>query len=208
MKALVVSNGSVTDIDIESYFNDADIVICADGGARHLFNKNLIPNVIIGDLDSLEDSILKKFEDMGVKFQKYPVEKNKSDTELAIEFAIEKGAKDIILCGGTGTRLDHTIANVMMLYKLINQKVNVTIIDSHNEIFITTKQLKLKRQKGYFISIIPLVDSKVTLKGFKYETNNVNFNLGSTLGISNVIEGDEGIVVIEEGACLVIISKD
>ncbi|SDZ01767.1 thiamine pyrophosphokinase [Proteiniborus ethanoligenes] len=209
MKALVVSNGNITDIDIEAYFKDADIVICADGGARHLFNKNLIPNVIVGDLDSLDYTILKKFEDLGVRFQKYQASKDKSDTELAIEFAISEGAIDIILCGATGTRLDHTIANIMMLYKLlVNQKVNISIVDSHNEIFITKKQLRLKEKKGCFISIIPLVDSKVTLKGFKYETNNRRFTLGSTLGISNVIKDNEGIVIIEEGACLVIRSRD
>lgn len=208
MKALVVSNGDLKNIDIDNYFQSADIVICADGGAKHLFNKNLAPDIVVGDLDSLDLDIIKSFQSLGVELQKHPTHKDKSDTELAIEYAIEKGANDIVLLGATGTRLDHSMANIMMLYKLVNKNINVVIIDSHNEVFITKSQLRLNKKEGYFISIIPLIDSKITLKGFEYDTYCVNFNLGSTLGISNIIKDEEGIVKIEDGICLVIRSKD
>ncbi len=208
MKALIISNGELKNLDIADYSKDADIVICADGGARHLFNKGLTPDIIIGDLDSIDTDILKQFQELGVSLQKHPTHKDKSDTELAIEFAIEKGANDIVLLGATGNRIDHSMANIMLLYRLLNQNINVVIIDSHNEVFITKNVLRLNNKKGCFISIIPLTNSKITLKGFEYDTNNVDFNLGSTLGVSNVIVDKEGLVKVEKGACLVIRSKD
>lgn len=208
MKALIISNGDLNDIEITSYFQNADIVICADGGARHLFNENLVPDIIIGDLDSLDAEVLNRFQGVGVELQKHPTHKDKSDTELSIEYAIEKGANDIVLLGAIGSRLDHSMANIMMLYKLINQNINVTIIDSHNEVFITKDLLRLSNKEGHFVSIIPLIDSKVTLRGFEYDTNSVVFNIGSTLGISNVVKDEVGLVKVEEGICLVIRSKD
>ncbi len=208
MKALIISNGELKNIDITDYFRNADMVICADGGARHLFNKGLTPDIIIGDLDSLDTDILKHFRELGVKFQKHPTHKDKSDTELAIEYAIEKGASDIVLLGATGNRLDHSMANFMLLYRLLIKNINVVIIDSHNEVFITKNILRLNNEEGCFVSVIPLTDSKVTLKGFEYDTDSVEFNLGSTLGISNVIKDKEGLIEIESGICLVIRSRD
>lgn len=208
MKALIISNGELKNIDITDYFRNANMVICADGGARHLFNKGLTPDIIIGDLDSLDTDILKHFRELEVKFQKHPTHKDKSDTELAIEFAIEKGANDIVLLGATGNRLDHSMANIMLLYRLLNKNINVVIIDSHNEVFITKNILRLNNEESCFVSVIPLTDSKVTLKGFEYDTDSVEFNLGSTLGISNVIKDKEGLIEIESGICLVIRSRD
>ncbi|WIV10810.1 thiamine diphosphokinase [Proteiniborus sp. MB09-C3] len=208
MKALIISNGDLSDISLAKYFDDADIVICADGGARHLFNEDLVPDTIIGDLDSLDEEALNSFQKLGVNFEKYPTHKDKSDTELAIEFAIDKGATDITLLGATGSRMDHSLANILILYRLVNQNINAVIVDSHNEMFITKSLLKLDNKDGHFVSVIPLTDSKVTLKGFEYDTNSVEFNFGSTLGVSNIIKDEEGLIEIESGICLVIRSRD
>ncbi len=208
MKALIISNGDLAGINLSEYFYEADMVICADGGARHLYKQNLIPHIIIGDLDSLDIKILEAFHKLRVKFIKYPAHKNKSDTDLAIEFAIDKGATDITLLGVTGSRIDHSMANILILYRLANQNINATIVDSHNEVFITKDILKLKNKKGNFVSIIPLENSRVTLKGFEYDTHSVDFEFGSTLGISNVVKDKEGIIEIESGICLVIRARD
>lgn len=208
MKALIISNGETEGIDIKKYFNNSDIVICADGGAKHLIRENLIPNLIVGDLDSLGNEMLKKYELLGVEIKRFPTHKDKTDTELAIEYAIEKGANDILLIGATGSRLDHSLANVMLLYKLVKLNVNIRIVDQYNEIFISNSQLTLNKKEGYYVSIIPLVDSKITLNGFKFNTESVEFNVGSTLGISNVVKENKGTINIEEGICLIIRSKD
>jgi len=208
LKALIISNGDLKDIDILKYYNNVDVVICADGGARHLYNRNLKPDIIIGDLDSLDGRILESYKNLAVKFEKHPTRKNMTDTELSINYAINIGAREIVLLGATGNRLDHSIANVLILYRLAYENVNMTIIDSHNEIFVVKNILKLRKKEGYFISIIPLVDSKVTLKGFEYNTNSLEFKLGSTLGISNRIIDEEGLIQVDSGICLVIRSRE
>lgn len=208
MKALIISNGDLRDIDLAEYYYDTDMVICVDGGARHLYNENLMPDIIIGDLDSIDYKILKDFQMQGVQFIKHPIRKNKSDTELALDYAIESGANDIIFLGVTGSRLDHSMANIFMLYKLVNQNINASIIDSHNEVFITKDMLKIDNKPGHFVSIIPLTDSRITLKGFEYDTHSVDFSFGTTLGISNEVKEKEASVKVESGTCLVIRSRD
>lgn len=208
MKALIISNGNLSDIYLANYIENADIVICADGGAKHLYNENIVPDIIIGDLDSLDSKIIDSFLKMGVKFEKHPIHKDKTDTELAIDYAIGKGVNEIILLGVTGSRLDHTIANILVLYRLAKQNIKATIVDSHNEVFITKDILKLCNKDNHFISIIPLTGSKVTLKGFEYDTNSVDFEIGTSLGISNVIKDKEGEIEIDSGICLVIRARD
>lgn len=208
MRALIISNGNLSDINLTDYVNNADIVICADGGARHLYNYNIVPDIIIGDLDSLDIKIIDSFLKLGVKFERHPIHKDKTDTELAIDYAIDKGANEIILLGVTGSRLDHTIANISILYRLAKQNINAIIIDSHNEIFITKDVLKLCNKDNHFVSIIPLTDSKVTLKGFEYDINSVDFEIGTSLGISNIIKDKKGEIEIDSGICLVIRARD
>lgn len=208
MKALIVSNGDLKDIDLTEYYYDADMVICADGGARHLYSENLMPDIIIGDLDSINHNTLKDFQKQGVKFIRHPIKKNKSDTELALDYAIENGANDIVFLGVTGCRLDHSMANILILYRLANQNINASIIDSHNEVFITKNMLKIDNKPGHFVSIIPLTDSKITLKGFEYDTHSMDFRFGTTLGISNEVKDKVASIKVESGTCLVIRARD
>ena len=188
----------------------SDILICADGGAKHLYKAGLMPNVIVGDLDSIDKETLEYYNKLKVQFYKFPSEKDKTDTEIAIDYAIEKNVSEIILLGVTGTRLDHTIGNIMLLFRLLNQNIKARIVDEHNEIYITDGDLKLEKEDGVFVSIIPIYkDAKeVTLKGFKYETNKLEFKLGTTIGISNEIISEYGNINIKDGTCLVIKSRD
>lgn len=208
MKVLIVSNGDLKDIDLAEYYHDADMVICADGGARHLYNEDLMPDIIVGDLDSIDNKTFEDFQEQGVQFIKYPSHKDKTDTELAIEYAIDYGANDIVFLGVTGSRLDHSLANILILYRLANQNINASIIDSHNEVFITKDMFKIDNKPDHFVSVIPLTDSKVTLKGFKYDTHSVDFKLGTTLGVSNEVKDKEALIKVESGICLVIRSRD
>jgi len=208
MKVLIIANGDLKDIDVTEYYYSADKIICADGGARHLYNEGLMPDIIIGDLDSIDGKTLDEYQKQGVDFIKHPINKSKSDTDLALDYAIENGADEIVLLGATGSRLDHSLANILILYRLASLNINARIIDKHNEVFITKDTLKIDNKQDHFVSVIPLIDSKVTLKGFKYDTSSVEFKLGSTLGISNEVEDNEALIKVESGICLVIRSRD
>lgn len=211
MSALIIGSGSNIDIEkFESENLNIEYVICADGGLEKAESLNLIPNIIIGDLDSVNKTVLKKYLDMNIQLIKYPAEKNYTDMELAIEYAVEKQFNDIVLIGASGSRLDHTMANIMLIERYYKIGINIKIIDNNNFIQIVTSNMAINNKKDYYVSIVPITDIIVgiTLEGFKYPLNDVNVKRGSTLCISNQITSDIGNIILQSGTALVFISKD
>lgn len=209
--ALIIASGNNIDKKIFESENIAfEYVICADGGLEKAEYLNLSPNIIIGDLDSVNAFVLKKYRDMDIEIVKYPAEKNFTDMELAIEYAVDKGYKDIVLIGATGSRLDHTVANTLLIEAYFKKGVKIKIIDNNNLVQIVTNKMEIKYKQNYFVSIIPTTDriEGITLEGFKYPLNNVNVNRGSTLCISNQIIEEKGIITLNKGNALVFVSKD
>lgn len=210
MRAIIISGGNFSIDILEKIKNDKDIIVCADGGARHLYKSNIVPNIIVGDLDSLDERYIDYYEKLNVEFYKYSSEKDYTDTELAVEYAIKEGRTDIVLLGSTGTRIDHTLANIMLLYKLLNRDIKAKLIDKHNEIFIVNNTINIEREVGTYVSLLPIFsDCKgVNMNGFKYLTDNLDFELGSTMGISNEVVSENGTIDIKSGVSLVIKSRD
>lgn len=211
MSVLIIGSGSNIDIDIFEFENsNIEYVICADGGLEKAENLKLIPDIIIGDLDSVNKLVLKKYLDMNIELIKYPAEKNNTDMELAIEYALEKGFKDIILIGATGSRLDHTFANILLIESYYKKGIKLKIIDNNNIIQLITNNMEIQNKRDYFVSIVPITEfiEGLTLKGFKYPLNNVIVNRGSTLCISNQIVSEKGIITLNKGTALLFISKD
>nr|WP_312576032.1 thiamine diphosphokinase [Sedimentibacter sp.] len=211
MSALIIGSGSDISRDmLEPEKLNIEYVICADGGLEKVENLQLIPNSIIGDLDSVDDIVLKKYLDMNIELKKYSAEKNYTDMELAIEYAIEKGFNDIILIGATGLRLDHTVANIMLIERYYKKGIHIKVIDNNNCIQIVTNNMEINNKRNYFVSIVPITDSieGISLMGFKYPLDSVDVKRGSTLCISNQITSEKGNILLDKGAALVFISKD
>ncbi len=211
MKGLVISGGAIKDYGlIKESILEVDFIICADSGIRHAISLELNPNAVIGDLDSANDEDLRYIYENSIPVLKYPIEKDKTDTELAIDYLIEVGAKDITIIGAIGSRMDHTLANIFLLQKLLLNGIDGRLIDENNIIHITDSSLSLVRKQDYNISILPItIDGViVSLKGFYYALKNERIGFGSSLGISNKIIGDNGTVIIEKGIALVIESID
>lgn len=207
--AIIIGSGSNIDKEIFEAENiKFEYVICADGGLEKAEYLNLSPDIIIGDLDSVTPSALKQYE--VTEIVKYPAEKNYTDMELAIEHAANKGYKDIVLVGATGSRLDHTMANIFLIEAYYKKGVKIKIIDNNNLVQIVTDKMEIRYKKNYFVSIIPMTDiiEGITLEGFKYPLYNVNVQRGSTLCISNQILEDKGIISLSKGNALVFVSKD
>lgn len=210
LRVIIISNG---DFNIEVFNKHKtleDLVICADGGANHIYKTDIVPDMIVGDLDSLDEEVFEYFREKKVIFHKFPAKKDKTDTELAVDFALRESPSELILFGSTGTRFDHTLGNVMLLYKLLKKEIKAKIIDENNEIYLVKRHITISKEENTFISFLPLFDkcSGVTMKGFKYSTENMDFKLGSTMGISNEIIDDKGVIDIRSGISLVIKSKD
>lgn len=208
--ALIVGNGEEVHKSIIENLK-YDYVICADGGLEKVKNYGITPDIIIGDFDSVALNVLKQYENK-IPVEKFPSEKDFTDMELAVEFAVSKGYNNIILTGASGTRLDHTLGNILLMEKYYKDGVNISIIDNNNEIKIISDnaELFIEYKEGYYISIIPVTEyiQGLYLEGFKYNLDNVNVQRGSTLCISNQIKDNKGRITLRKGTAIVIISKD
>jgi thiamine pyrophosphokinase len=208
--ALIVGNGEETDKRIIENIK-YDYLICADGGLEKVSNYGIIPDIIIGDFDSVDGNVLKQYENK-IPVKKFPSEKDFTDMELAVELAISKGYKNIILTGASGSRLDHTLGNILLMEKYFKNGVSISIIDNNNEMKIISDnaELFIEYKEGYYISIIPITESiqGLCLEGFKYNLDNVDVKRGSTLCISNQIKDNKGKITLRKGRAIVIISKD
>ena len=211
MKAVIIANGNIKN---QNYFSkiikQADLIICADGGANHLKKMGILPHVIIGDFDSLSPQNKIFFEKNNLKIIKHSSDKDATDTELAADFAIEQNYNDITFIGVTGTRLDHTIANIFLLKKMAAFKKKCRIIDDNNEIFLVTDKITLTREKNSFVSIIPLTEKVegITTSGLKYPLTNAEIKSGTSLGISNQFSEERALISLKKGILIVTKSKD
>ena len=211
MECIIISNGSFIDYQwAAELINNHDMIICADGGAKHLFNMDLLPHYIMGDLDSIDLDTKTYYVGQNVKFIEYPIEKDFTDTELAIDYAIRNGAKKITLLGATGSRLDHTLANITLLVTLLDREIEGKIIDNHNEITVTKNSVEVTGKPGDLLSILPLCDivEGVSLIGLEYPLDNFTLKMGSSIGISNKFVNTKAKIMIKSGKLLIIKARD
>ena len=209
MKVLIVSGGNV---DIQILAKAYDKIIAVDKGLESIYNKNVHPDYIVGDFDSVNKNIIDFYKKQGIEIQKYNPEKDYTDTELGIECALTLKPDAIRIIGGIGTRIDHTLANIHILTKCLEKNIKCDIVDSHNRIYLIDKFAKIDRNKVYgkFISIIPLTSevTGITLRGFKYPLTNYNLSFGKSLGISNELVQETASITINKGVLIVVESKD
>ncbi|MBS3937418.1 MAG: thiamine diphosphokinase [Peptococcaceae bacterium] len=211
MRCVIIANGSMDNYvwgrhEVTSY----DLRICADGGARHFLGMELVPDAIIGDLDSLDPVIEEFFIAKGVKFVKFPPQKDSTDMELAVEYALAQGAKEIALLGALGRRLDHSLANILLLVALAKRGVLARIIDEHNEVRVCHESTTIEGRAGELLSVIPLSEKveQISLEGVKYQLKDATMRLGSSLGVSNEFIASTATITFAAGILLLIKSKD
>lgn len=211
MKGIVISSGSIENYDLlKEHIMENQFILCADGGVRHIMRIGSIPNSVIGDFDSIDEISIKFIRENNIPVIEYPVEKNETDTELAMLYLINLGCNEITFAGVTGSRLDHTLANIYLLRKLLLQNIKGKIVDDNNTIYLINDYLKLEKRENYYVSIIPISNEgvTVTLKGFYYPLSEELVGFNSTLGVSNKIIDMVGEINIIKGEALIIESKD
>jgi len=114
MHIVIVANGIIGDASgSRAIAEGADLLLCADGGALHVLGWGLTPDVVIGDMDSLDAAHLEQLEAAGIELILYPPHKDETDLELALERALQEGASEITILGALGGRIDQTLANMM-----------------------------------------------------------------------------------------------
>ncbi len=207
MKCLIFTNGYIDDYSfINLNYKDYYIISC-DGGLRHIDKLNITPNILVGDFDSVDKHLLQKYSN--IKTLQYPCDKDYTDTELGILHAKEKGFKDILILGATGGRLDHTLGNVFLLKKGKDLGLNIVLCDSLQEIhYIDKDNFTINNYKNKTLSIIPIENIKCNFsKGLLYPLDDLNFNVGDTRSISNVVTSEKVCISFKEGKGLIIIKN-
>lgn len=210
MKGLLVSGGEKTEKSlIKKYMKDR-ITVCADGGIKNFTNTDLKPDLVVGDFDSVNEKDIKFIKDNNIEIKKYMPVKDSTDTEIAIEILKSRNCDDIIILSATGSRFDHTIANIFLLEKLFKSGIKAQIINSNNiVIYAESGVYKIFKDEFKYISVISLSEETVySSKGLFYETDKLKIKRSSSRGVSNEILNENAEIIIHSGKCLIIKSRD
>jgi thiamine pyrophosphokinase len=205
MKAVIVAAGGQVNEGVLSYLTGADIIIAADGGGEPLIRLGIIPEAIIGDFDSLSPETTAKLERLGSKLVRVESEKDETDTELAVRYALQLGADTITLLGVLGGRLDHSLANLILLARLARKQVRARAATAFLTVYAVTDELVVRGREGELVSVFPFQGSAagVTEIGFKYLLRDAHLDPFAVVGISNVLAGPKGVIRVKKGVLLV-----
>lgn len=208
MNACIFANGEL-DFQPSLAHNSGDCISCdyiiaADGGARHCRKLGIKPDLIVGDMDSIDS--LTELALAGITKILLPKEKNITDTECAIDEALRRKFSQVTILGGVGGRIDHTIGNIALVAKYTGKVALVTkeglligLSSSH--------ECKLNGPVGSIVSIVPWGENvKVQTNGLKYPINNEVIKIGSR-GISNEISESSSSIYVTSGTILLFIEK-
>ncbi|OXS25526.1 MAG: thiamine diphosphokinase [Acetobacterium sp. MES1] len=211
MKVIIFTNGEYKSKDFyETYINKvkADYLICADGGANFARELKLKPNIIIGDMDSITAETSEYYK--AVQLEMYPQKKDETDTELAIMHAIKRGADKVIVLGGLGSRMDHSIANIYLLKRFTDVNIEAEIVNENNQIRLLGKTTELSFPIGTIVSILPIGENVtgLTITGFEYPITAGEMSVDKPYGISNVVNRNSQQISFEQGLLMVIASED
>lgn len=184
-------------------------VIGVDAGATWLLEHGEQVDVAAGDFDTIGEIGISALTQANVELIRAIPEKDETDTELAVSLALQKNTKRVVIYGGIGTRVDHSLANIHLLWKCYQEEVECEIIDPWNRIRLIGQSTTVKKDHKY-ISLIPFsqVVHEVTLEGFKYPLQNATLKWGSSIGVSNELIAETGRIKVSEGLLLFIMSND
>lgn len=206
MRCVIIANGEIENYDhLITILKSEDFLICADGGLKHLSRLKKVPNLLVGDLDSVSENDMEWIRDHHVEVVRFPKSKDESDTELAIAYALKMKPDEILLLGVTGGRLDHTMANIGLLKEIYDKGVKASIVSDYNEIFVTNKTLVLNGKIGDTVSILPISEcvKGVTYQGLQYPLTDQELHFGAPRGISNVFVSEKASITVKMGYLLV-----
>ena len=207
MRAIIFINGIINDYDpIKRLLRNDDYLIGADGGTRHCLAVGKVPNVVVGDLDSLAMRDIERLRAQGVQFEQHAPEKNETDLELAIARALRDGADEIVLVGAMGGRLDQMLANLFIVAQRA-WPASISLVEGEQTAQLVRggEMLTLSAPIGATISAIPLSErvTGITYTGLQYPLTDFTMGFGSTRGISNVLIESPATIYVATGVLLV-----
>ena len=206
MRAFVFGGGEIFPEYIEEKVQDGDIVICADSGYRNALAMGAKVDVLVGDFDSLG-----KVPDGDFELVRVPAEKNSTDTQLAIDIAIERGADEIIIVSSTSGRVDHALSTLAILEYLWGKRIHAYVVNGQNRVrFIRDSGTIIVRSAYKYFSVVTLdaVAKKVSIEGAKYPLEKKDIERGFQFAVSNEIVKNAALITVKKGSVFIIESRD
>ena len=209
MRAIIIAAGQAqSSIDLQDWVQDGDLIIGADGGAAQAMRWGLWPHLVIGDMDSLPNETRQSLEDHGCRFVIHPRAKDETDMELALTYAAQQGADEIVVLGALGGRLDHTLANIFLLILPELEGIRVRIVDGNQEVRLVRagEAANIEGKPGDLVSLLPLGGRAcgVSTLGLAWALNDDTLDLSFTRGVSNVMTSPVAHIEMEKGLLLVL----
>ena len=207
MKAFIYTGGDVWTEHITEVPQEEDLILAADAGLLTAKALGVVPQILLGDFDSLGEPDVPD----GTELIRVPVEKNDTDTQLAVRVAIERGAKELVIVGGLEGRVDHTLSSLAILEDLNARHVPASLTNGKNRVrFVRNSGALIARSQFRFLSLIaadPVVKG-VTVEGCKYPLKNAKLSRLNQYAVSNEITGNCALVEIRRGGVWLIESMD
>lgn len=208
MRVVVVASADLGATDAR-HLDAADLLIAADGGAASLDRTGRRPDVLVGDLDSIDEALVARLSEAGTRVERHPAAKDASDAELAVRLGIESGATDVVLAGAIGgVRLDHALANVLLLASgwLAGRDARLASGGTTVRVARGGDRVELGATTGDLVSLLPIGgDARgVTTSGLRWALDHATLPMGTTLGMSNEVVATPASVAVEAGLLLVV----
>lgn len=212
---LLVSGGMADRAFVTDFMTNRryDLILAVDGGLRLCHDAGILPTHLVGDFDTVEAPLLEQYASLpGICVIRHKQEKDATDTELAMELAIELHAAQIHILGGTGSRIDHSLANIYTLLHAHRKQIPCAMYDACNKLSLLEGERIISRDEQYgdYVSLLPVTETVkgITLEGFKYPLQEAVLSIGSSLGISNEIAAPRATIRCRQGILLVVESRD
>lgn len=212
MRAVIIAGGWLSEPNYaRSLIQTEDLLIAADGGADHFLALGLIPNILVGDLDSITPETLQQLESAGVEIIRYDPHKDYTDLELALLLAQDRHCGQALVLGATGSRWDQTIASLLLPASQNLQALDVLLVDGYQELRLLRggSSLEFIGQPGNRVSLVPICNTAegITTQGLEYPLVDEDLLLGATRGVSNVMLGERARVHLRHGMLLCVILR-
>ena len=201
MNALIVLGGDAPgEALLQSCMHQADLTIAADRGLEAFVKAGLVPDLLLGDMDSVDEAVLDRMQSQ-TQTERLPCEKDDTDGVHALDTAIARGAERITILGALGGRMDHAMANLMLLVRAHRSGVQAEILDEQVRIARVCGEAVLSGAKGDTVSLLPAGEvTGVTLEGFYYHASEpLSFDFSYPLGVSNIVTDDFARVTAKTG---------
>lgn len=210
MKALVICNGRMKHYKkTRRMLDHYDHVVAVDGGIRHARKLDIKTDAVIGDFDSVSEDDLSYIKKNRIYMIKFPTKKDKTDSELALDYCLENGYDEVTIVAYGGSRLDHSMANLTMFSRK-SESMKISLIDHRNRSFFVRGLFDYCPVEPVYVSVVPmtpLIHIKKT-SGLFYGLHDQDVQFGSTLCVSNYPVDTSIAVDISSGTALVIIAKE